>query len=139
MTQTWLVPNWDTSDIKVTHYDNDGYIVHTEDYAYIGDGLFAASPFAESYFYFERYFPTGISSTKTFNQDIIISPNPSNGNININAGNTYFNNIVIADLQGRTVYTKSIPAVNNVALNTQLPSGYYVVNLYNEGTSIASQ
>ena len=68
-----------------------------------------------------------------------MSPNPSKGLININAGDISFSRIIITDMQGRNIYTKSIPVANTVALNTQLPPGNYVLSLYNQDVHIATQ
>lgn len=136
--QLWFTPNWDTSDIKVIYNDNDGYIEHTEDYLYLGGGIFSATPISETYHFFESYFPTAVSQINSY-IDVIVSPNPSKGIINVDAGNTYFDNIVITDMQGRTVYSKSAPATNTTILSTQLPAGNYVLSLYNQDVRIAVQ
>jgi len=136
--QLWFTPNWDTSDIKVIHYDNDGYIEHTEDYLYLGSGIFSATPISETYHFFESYFPTAVSQINSY-IDVRVSPNPSKGIINVDAGNTYFNNIVITDMQGRTVYSKSASATNTTILSAQLPAGNYVLSLYNQDVRIATQ
>ena len=138
MEQRWFTPKWDTSNIKVMYYNNDGFIEHTEDYLYIGDGLFSSTTLSETYHYFESYFPTSVSEINSY-VDVTISPNPSKGIININAGSTYFNNVVITDIQGRIVYSKSAPATNGTILHTQLPAGNYVLSLYNQDVRIASQ
>lgn len=138
MTQRWFTPNWDTSDIKVVYYDNDGYIEHTEDYLYLGSGIFSANPISETYHLFESYFPTYVFPINSY-VHINASPNPSKGIININAGNTYFNSIVITDIQGRIVYSKSAPAANNTVLQTQLTAGNYILSLYNQDVRIAAQ
>lgn len=128
----------DTFNRKIRYYDAPGGLITAmKAYRYQGAGDYERFPMTENYFYFETY---GTSSVETLNNaNIIIAPNPSKGIININAGNIYFNNVVITDMQGRIVYSKSASAACSTALHTQLPAGNYVLSLYNQDVRIATQ
>jgi hypothetical protein len=129
----------DTFHRKIRYYDSPGGLITAiKIYRYQGAGDYEFIPMTENYFYFQTYDPASVTSVIRHNS-IVVSPNPSKGLININAGDTRFNHIIISDMQGRNVYTKLIPVANTVALNTQLPAGNYVLSLYNEDVHIASQ
>lgn len=129
----------DTFHRKIRYYDSPGGLITAmKVYRYQGAGDYEFVPMTENYFYFQTYDPASVTSVIRENS-VIVSPNPSKGLININAGDARFNYIVISDMQGRNTYTKSIPVANTVALNTQLPAGNYVLSLYNQDVRIATQ
>lgn len=132
-------PSLDTLHRKITYYDTAYKLITAiKYYKHLGANRYATLPFTENYFYFQTYDPASVTSVIKENS-IVVSPNPSKGLININAGDIRFSHIIITDMQGRNVYTKSIPVANSVALNTQLPAGNYVLSLYNQDVRIASQ
>ncbi len=132
-------PTLDTLHRKITYYDTAYKLITAiKFYKHLGTNRYATLPFTENYFYFETY---GLTSVNSINSDtnITISPNPSKGIININAGATSFNSIVITDMQGRIVYSNAIPETNNTIVNTPLATGTYTLTLYNQQTKINSK
>ncbi len=129
----------DTFHRKIRYFDNPGGLITAmKTYRYQGAGDYEFVPMSENYFYFQTYDPTTITTVIRENS-ITVSPNPSKGTISINAGSASFNNIVITDMQGRTVYIKTIPVANTVALSTHLPAGNYILSLYYQDVHIAAQ
>lgn len=129
----------DTFNRKIRYYDAPGGLLTAmKAYRYQGAGDYDILPMTENYFYFETYGAVSVAAINTTDA-ITISPNPSKGTININTGTASFNTIVITDMQGRNVYSKSMPAANTVILRTQLPAGNYILNLRNEHAHIASR
>ncbi len=129
----------DTLHRKIRYYDSPGGLLTAiKVYRYQGAGDYELVPMVENYFYFQTYDPTAVTAITKAN-NIIVSPNPSNGLININAGDARFNNIIITDMQGRNVFTKATPVANTIALSTQLAAGNYILSLYNQDVRIATQ
>ncbi len=128
----------DTLHIKITYYDTAYKLITAiKYYKHLGSNRYATLPFTENYFYFETY---GLTSINSINDDIslTITPNPSKGTININAGEASFNSVVITDMQGRTVYVQSIPETNNATINTQLSAGSYILSIHDKRAKINS-
>lgn len=130
--------SWDTLERIITHYDTDGLIQYAQSYEYNGGGVYASVPYDRTTFYFQTYDPTSINTTEQ-HIDVIVVPNPSGGTMSINTNNATFSNIRITDMQGRIVYTQSLPETNKATINTQLPPGSYVLILQNkQGTNISA-
>ena len=73
----------------------------------------------------------GVNDNGSLNNNFIIYPNPSNGNINIksvvDAGNV---TISIFDLNGRSVYSQDMELHNTVNINAEnLTSGIYIIKI----------
>lgn len=131
-------PSLDTLHRKITYYDTAYKLITAiKYYKHLGANRYATLPFTENYFYFQTYGQTSINSVNT-DIPVTIGPNPSNGTININAGATSFNNVVITDMQGRTVYTQSLPETHNAIINTQLSAGSYILSVHDKQTKINS-
>lgn len=129
----------DTFNRKIRYYDTPGGLLTAmKAYRYQGAGDYEILPMTENYFYFETYGAVTVAAVNT-SDAITISPNPSKGTININAGTASFNNIIITDMQGRNVYSKSMPAANTIILSTQLPAGNYILSIHNQDAHIASR
>lgn len=123
-------PALDTLHRKITYYDTTDKLIKAIKYfKHLGANTYASLPFRENYFYFQTYGQTSVASTK-INTTIAITPNPSNGNITISTGNTFFNKIVITDIQGRTVYNQAFRETNSINISTQLPPGNYTLTLH---------
>lgn len=121
----------DTLHRKIRYYDSPGGLLTAiKVYRYQGAGDYELVPMVENYFYFETYGQTSVSDVIP-DMTIKISPNPSKGTIYINTGNSLFNNIIIRDMQGRTVYHQTIDETNTATINTQIPTGNYTLTLYN--------
>ena len=91
------------------------------------------------------YFTGGVQlSTKTFslNDSIEIFPNPSNGNITIKNSGIALDNVLISDLNGRTIIGYDLngtTANKSLDLGTTLSSGMYLVSITSENQSIVKK
>ncbi len=86
------------------------------------------------------YFPTDVKSVSKTENTFAIAPNPSNGSFRIAEmpeGLQMDNTTVrIIDMTGRTVYTQPASTMN---INTNLPSGNYMVHLTDGNSSYKSK
>ena len=64
----------------------------------------------------------------SMNNEIIIWPNPSSGNLNINCGDLKINMIRIIDISGKTVFIKENDIFKNIDINF-LSKGLYLIEL----------
>jgi hypothetical protein len=78
------------------------------------------------------YIPTGISDN-TFNSNILVSPNPTDGNVSINLGSVYQKvKIKLTDVAGRLILTQEYPIAQKFALNFKGKPGIYFLTILSE-------
>lgn len=81
---------------------------------------------------------TGIESAGTMNAELY--PNPSEGTVTLSFGSVKNEvNVIVTDVNGRTVYTASANGVSRMDLNPSLEAGLYFVTVYADGNSTVKQ
>jgi len=68
-------------------------------------------------------------------QDVIISPNPTSGNINITLENLTNVTVNIISSEGKLIYTKDNINTEQLLLNLELKSGLYFIQIKTEGST----
>jgi len=131
---------WDTTEMNINTYDADGLLLYSKSYQYSsGTHSYNTINYDELKIYYENYDPTVSVSNIAISHKIAVTPNPSKGIISIGTGNTTFSCIRITDIQGRIVYSQSLPETNSANINTQLPPGSYVLTVHNkQGAKISA-
>lgn len=77
-------------------------------------------------------FPAGTNDV-SFNNDIIISPNPTNGNVNIESNNNdVLKSITINDIQGKVVYKNENRTHKYIIDTKKLSKGVYMCTIESE-------
>lgn len=79
------------------------------------------------------------NSTFTRNQSIIISPNPSSGDINIaiSDGSEKVTSAIVVDVTGKIIENFSLENKSNLELTIKT-KGFYIVKFYNESKNVAN-
>lgn len=88
-------------------------------------------------FYTELATATGIETLDM--PTIVLFPNPSSGYLNIAAGNSAINSVVVTDLSGRVLLNEIASGTVHTITKTELPSGFYVANINVDGQTIAKR
>jgi ELWxxDGT repeat protein len=71
--------------------------------------------------------------TNTFNQDVKIYPNPTNGLININMGRKYDNIVIkVIDINGKLIQIEKFNKLQFIPTKIKAPSGVYTINILAE-------
>ncbi|MEX1191925.1 MAG: T9SS type A sorting domain-containing protein, partial [Brumimicrobium sp.] len=84
--------------------------------------------------------PTADINVESLDQDVTIYPNPTQKHIHINS-NTFFNEILIQDITGKTVLSSTLNAstgLNKVDVE-RLEKGVYFIKLYGDNNSFYEQ
>ena len=125
---TWTSIN-DNPDLSYVQGSKISFLDINTGYA----GGFSASLVAGGIYVWD---PATYLTTSTFSYDksVRVSPNPSNGIVNINGKN--ISQVIVTDLLGKVIATSNYSALNNVDLDlSSLNSGVYMVKVTSEGSS----
>ncbi|WP_397364471.1 T9SS type A sorting domain-containing protein [Olleya sp. R77988] len=75
---------------------------------------------------------------EVLSEGVKIYPNPSNGNITIKNSGIALNEVIVVDINGRTILTQNLKGVTtdkNLDLSSDLSSGLYFMTISSENTS----
>ena len=134
---SWAGAAWDTIDRMVYHYDANNLLQYTDGFRYIAN-TFETNPYDHNYYYYEDYFPTGITNTTAAKEDVIIYPNPATDAITVKT--TVGNSIHIYALNGTLIHTQQQYNDKQTIDIHHLQPGTYILSVRDKlGTPLSQQ
>lgn len=125
------INQWDTIERDVYYYDSYGLLVKSNGYLYMGNGQYNSTPYDQNTLYYEEYDPAKVSAIVANSKQFILAPNPAQNSISFNAEKGY-TMLLVMNTTGSVIYTEDNIVAGNKSIDiSALPSGNYIVMLYN--------
>jgi hypothetical protein len=73
----------------------------------------------------------------SFGEELVVYPNPTNGDLSINLGSSYENaQVIITDISGKLIDSKNIIQTQVINLSIQEPAGVYLVSVQSDDRKV---